>query len=77
MKTKLKTVEWYDARELTLGKEEFERMINSTGKEYLAIKKTHGIVYELKSAVVIVMEDNNDGECEFTIVPNDWVVSIT
>jgi len=77
MTNKLMTVEWLDAREFNLEKEEFDRMLTSKdGREYLAIKKTYGLIYKLKNTVMVVMEESDDGTREITAIPREWIVKI-
>lgn len=76
MKNKLKTVKWLDARELTIGKEDTDRLLNSDGLDYLIVKQTYGIVYELENVVLVATETNSDGETEFTVIPNTWLLDI-
>ena len=69
-------VEWYDAVERILSKEDYERLLYSQGQEYLAIKKTYGIIKELEYVILVITEDNSDGEREITIIPKAWVIDI-
>ena len=73
---KIGYVEWYDAVERILSSEDYKRLLYSTGQEYLAIKKTYGIIKELEYVILVITEDNSDGEREVTIIPKAWVIDI-
>lgn len=71
------SVEWIDAREITLELEEFDRALkDSDGISLLIFKETYGEIYKLKNAYVIVMEESSDGTKECTVVPDTWILSV-
>lgn len=69
-------IEWYDAVERNLNHEDYLRLLNSDGKDFLAVKKTYGRIVKLEETVLVITEENFDGEREITIIPKGWIINI-